>query len=213
MPLGPILLTVLLVLIYFGFLDRVLDRMRLTARQALFLSIAMLAGSLVEIGITTTLSVNLGGGVIPLGIVVYLLTTADEWYEPVRAVAAAAVTAGAVYLVGRWFPPGEPTELNLFFLDAQYLYGLVAGLTGYLAGRSRRSAFCAGVLGVFLADLAHWAWYALPSGQADLVVRIGGGGFQDTAVVAGVLGVVLAEVVGETREAISHAAAGDEDRG
>ena len=202
MPVGPILLTVLIVLIYFGLLQGVLDRMRLTTGQALLLALAMLLGSAVELDLGPGLSINLGGGVIPLGLVVWLLVTADEWFEPVRAVGAGLVTAGAVYLIGRFFPPGEPTELNLFFMDAQYLYGLVAGLVGYSAGRSRRSAFCAGVLGVILADLAHYAGYIMQGHQRDSVAMIGGGGFQDTAVVAGVLAVLLAELIGETREVL-----------
>lgn len=200
MPVGPILLTILIVLVYFGLLEGVLDRMRLTTRQALLLALTMLLGSAVEIDLAPGLTINLGGGVIPLGLVIWLLVTADEWYEPVRAVAAGLVTAGAVYMIGRFFPPGEPTELNLFFMDAQYLYGLVGGLVGYSAGRSRRSAFCAGVLGVILADLAHYAGYLTAAPQRDIVTMIGGGGFQDTAVVAGVLAVLLAELIGETRE-------------
>lgn len=205
-PIGPITLTILLVLIYFGLAERVLDRMRLTDRQALLLVGAMLVGSLFDIDLGPGLTVNLGGGVIPAGVALWLILTADRWYEGVRAVAAALVTATAVYLVGRLFPPGEPTELNLFSLDAQYLYGLTAGVVGYLAGRSRRSAFCAGVLGVMLADLAHWAGYVADGLRQDLIVHVGGGGFWDTTVVAGVLAVLVAELIGETREALGQAA-------
>jgi uncharacterized membrane protein len=209
MPVGPILLSILVVLIAFGFLERVLDRMRLTDRQALLLAVAMLLGSLVDFDVAPGLRINLGGGILPLGLVAWLLITADEWFEPVRAVAAAVVTAGAVYLIGQWFPPGEPTELNFFFLDAQYLYGLVAGATGYLAGRSRRAAFCAGVLGVTLADLAHYVTSRLGGMQQEVITQIGGGGFWDTTVVAGVLAVLLAEFIGETHEALEGGAVAD----
>lgn len=213
MPVGPILLTILLVLIYFGLLERVLDRMRLSHRAALLLTSGMLVGSLVEIPLAPGLSINLGGGVLPLGLVLYLLITADQWYEPVRALVATAVVAGTVHMISQYFPPGEPTELNLFFLDAQYLYGLTAGAVGYLAGRSRRTAFCAGVLGVLVADVTHYVRHVLIEAQPMLTTRIGGGGFQDTAVVAGVLAVLLAELVGETREALAsgaHPSPGDE---
>ncbi len=202
MPIGPILLTILVILIYFGLLDRVLDRMRLTDRQALLFASLMLLGSAVEFDVAPGLTVNLGGGILPVGLAVWLMWTADRWYEPIRAAAAGLVTATTIYLIGRWFPPGEPTELNLFFMDAQYLYGLVGGLVGYAAGRSRRSAFCAGVLGVVLSDIAHYIAHAAWGLQGDVLIRIGGGGFQDTAVVAGVLAVFLAEVIGETREAL-----------
>lgn len=202
MPVGPILLTILLVLVYFGLAERVLDRMRLTDRQALLILGAMLLGSFIAIDVAPGLSINLGGGVIPVGVATYLIVTADEWQESARAVAAAAVAAGAVYLVGVLFPPGEPTELNLFLLDAQYLYGLAGGLAGYLAGRSRRSAFCAGILGVAISDVAHYLVYARDLTRTDIAVVIGGGGFWDTMMMAGVLAVLLAELIGETREAV-----------
>lgn len=213
MPIGPILLTILLVLIYFGFLERVLDRMRLTGRQALAMVAAMLLGSFFTFTLAPGLGINLGGGILPLALVAYLLITADQWFEPVRAILAGIVTAGAVFMIGRWFPPDQPTELNLFFLDAQYLYGLVAGIVGYLAGRSRRSAFCAGVLGVTIADVAHYVGARL-SGihQTGVATVIGGGGFWDTTVVAGVLGVLLAEFIGETSEAIQGGSAAAEGR-
>ena len=204
MPVGPILLTVLLILIYFGLVERVLDRMRLTDRQALLTVAAMLAGSLVDIRLAPGLSINLGGGIIPLGVAIYLIVTADRWYESVRAAGSGALTAAAVYLVGIWFPPGEPTELNLFFMDAQYLYGVVAGLVGYVAGRSRRSAFCGGVLGVALSDLAHYNSYVREGLRQDVAVAIGGGGMWDTMVMAGVIAVLLAELIGESRELLAR---------
>ena len=44
-----LLLIVLLVLIYLGFLERVLERMRLSRTQAIFILLAMLLGGLPEI--------------------------------------------------------------------------------------------------------------------------------------------------------------------
>jgi uncharacterized membrane protein len=205
MPVGPILLTILLVLIYFGLAERVLDRMRLTDRQALLIIIAMLVGSLIDVDLAPGLSINLGGGLIPIGVATYLIVTADHWYESVGALAAATVAAGSVYLIGRFFPPGEPTELNLFFLDAQYLYGLAGGLAGYMAGRSRRSAFCAGVLGVAIADVVQYLSFVRDGTRQGIAVAIGGGGIWDTMMIAGVLAVLLAELVGETREAVHRA--------
>jgi uncharacterized membrane protein len=208
MPIGPILLTLLLVMIYFGLLERVLDRMRLTDRQALLIVGAMLVGSMIDIDLAPGLSINVGGGLIPLGVVTYLIVTADRWVESVRALAGGVITGATVYLVGRFFPPGQPTELNLFWLDAQYLYGLIGGLVAYTASRSRRSAFCAGVLGVILSDVAHYFRYVRGGARQEIAVAIGGGGFWDTAVVAGVLAVLLAELIGETVEALQGDARG-----
>ncbi|MBT9176191.1 MAG: hypothetical protein DDT20_00504 [Firmicutes bacterium] len=40
-------------------------------------------------------------------------------------------------------------------LDPIYMFALIAGITAYLLGRSRRGSFIAGVLGVVLNDLIY----------------------------------------------------------
>jgi uncharacterized membrane protein len=200
LPVGPILLTILLVLIATGWLDRPLARMGVTVRRALLAVGAMLLLSAVELDLAPGLSINVGGGVLPLGLCTYLLVTGDDWMESARTAGAVVVTAASVYLVGRFFPPGLPTELNLFWLDAQYLYGFVGGLVGVTAGRSRRAAFCAAVTGVMLADLVHYLRYGLDDARPVGHVTMGGSGFWDTALVAGLLATVLAEWVREPRE-------------
>ncbi|MDF2630265.1 MAG: hypothetical protein K0R39_4096 [Symbiobacteriaceae bacterium] len=201
LPVGPILLTILLVMICFGLVDGVLGRMGVNSRQAGLMVAAMLAGLAFDIDLAPGLSVNVGGGVVPMGVALYLTLTAGSWEDSARALGAVLATAGAVYLVGRWFPPGEPTELNLFLMDAQYLYGLTGGLVGFTAGRARRPAFAAGVLGVLLADLTHYLGYLRDGLRLDLLVHLGGGGFWATTMMAGALALLVAEFVGETREA------------
>lgn len=197
MPVGPILMMILLVLIGGGFLDGALHRLGLSVRSGLLLTFAMLLGSAVEIPLGPHLTVNLGGALIPLAFALYLLVKADQWYEPVRAIAGAGASAAVVFVLGRWFPPGQPTELNLFYLDAQYLFGVTGAIMGYLSGGSRRSAWVAAVGGVMLADLGHylglWPTHLAPAG----VIPLGGGGFQGTAAVAGILAVALAEWIGD----------------
>jgi len=198
-PLGTILLAVVGILVYFGLAHRVLDRMRLTDRAALGFIIAMILGSFVNVTLVSNpeLVVNLGGAVIPLIIVVYLVVTADEAREKTRAIIAAIVTGGAVYALSKVINPEEQTML----LDPTYIYSVTAGLVGYLAGRSRRSAFIAGTAGIIIADLALWT---------ELMIRrlpgrawLGGAGAMDATVIAGLLAVLLAEVVGETREKLA----------
>ena len=65
--LGLLSLLIVTILIYLGFLHRVLDRMRLTKLQALAILLSMLvAGFLPNIHIYAGLSVNIGGALIPL---------------------------------------------------------------------------------------------------------------------------------------------------
>lgn len=91
-----------------------------------------------------------------------------------------------------------PSEPETIMIDPNYVYGIIAGIIGYLFGRSRRASFIAGVLGVILADLGQWVENLFRGIPARL--RLGGAGAVDAVVIAGFLGVLLAEVIGEFRE-------------
>jgi hypothetical protein len=83
-------------------------------------------------------------------------------------------------------------------MDVTYFYAIVSGLVAYLAGRSRRSAFIAGTMGIIIGDFVHLfqLYYGGIPGRAD----IGGAGAFDATVIAGIVAVMIAELVGETRE-------------
>ena len=83
-------------------------------------------------------------------------------------------------------------------IDPLYLYGFLGGLVAYLLGRSRRGAFICGVLGVLWADIA----VALINRFNGIEQRltIGGAGVFDAMIISGLLGVVLAELIGELLE-------------
>ena len=193
------ILTVIAVLIFSGVLQRVLDRMHLRDRTALLLVGLMLAGTLLPNITIGMVSVNIGGAVIPLGVCAWLITKADTLCEKRSALLGAAVTAAAVWALSA-FLPDEP---EVMFMDPNLLYGLAAGAVAYVLGRSRRGAFFAGVTGVLLADAAVAVinrWKGI-----DQQLVLGGAGIADAAVMAGVFGVLLAELVGETAERIACA--------
>ncbi len=145
MSIGLILLIVTGLLVVFGVGERALDRLRLTDRQAL-LCIALIIGLgfVPDIPLGKNVTVNLGGCVLPVLLCAYLFIKAGTWMERGRAIAATLVTATAVYIIGR-YTANEPETITF---DPNYLYGIAAGVIPYLFGRSRRSAFIAGVLGV-----------------------------------------------------------------
>ena len=89
-----------------------------------------------------------------MGLVAYLLIRADTARERVRALLAALVTGGDIYGVSQ-FTDFEPSSPYLF-IDPLWLFSIVAGIVGYLSGRSRRASFIAGVLGLFVVDLIHF---------------------------------------------------------
>lgn len=201
-PIGNVVLVILGVSVYFGLLHGVLDRMRLTDRAALAAIVAIIVGSFFTVPVirgANELSINVGGALVPVALAIYLIVTADQVGERIRAAVAAALTGAAVFAIGKVVPVDEP---GVGFIDPLYIHALFAGTVGYLSGRSRRAAFVAGSLGTVLADIAHYLEVSA-RGLIRTRTALGGAGAFDVTVVAAVLAVALAELVGETREFLS----------
>lgn len=194
-PFGLIALVVVSILIYFGVAHRVLDRLRLSDKAALAVIAAIIVGSFIDIPITSRITINLGG-IIAVGLAVYILIGAGTALEKIRAIIAAAVTALVLFLAGR-FLGAQPEQI---FIDPIYIYPLTAGIVGYLAGRSRRGAFFAAVFGVLALDVGQYIY--LVTNNVRGTVAIGGAGAFDSLILAGLLAVFLAELIGETLERI-----------
>lgn len=192
------LLILLLALLYLGALERVLERMRLSGKQALLLLFAMLIGGLLPpVTLAKGMKVNIGGVFIPLALVLYLLITADEPNEKYRALLAAGVT-GLLIRTAAFLLPGNP-GIGHFDLDPLFLPPLIAAFVAYLLGRSRRASFIGAFLGVLSGEL--WAWSEnLRRGLGAQTFTLGGGGVWGAALLAGVSAVLLAELIGEIRE-------------
>lgn len=202
LPFGMIILIVVSILVYFGLAQRLLDRMRLSDKSALAIIAALIVGSFIDIPImrgNMQVSVNVGGALVPIGLAFYLLGRAGTGWERGRALLATGATAGIIYFVGGYLMgSGDPQGGRVQVLDPIYVYPLVAGTTAYLLGRSRRAAFVAATLGVLALDVIHWVWLAMTGTPGN--VNIGGAGAFDAIVVSGLVAVLLAEVVGESRE-------------
>ncbi|MDD3852318.1 MAG: DUF1614 domain-containing protein [Syntrophomonadaceae bacterium] len=195
-PFGLIALLVVSILIYFGIAHRVLDRLHLSDRGALGVIALIIVGSFIDVPLGARVTINLGG-VVAVGLAVYVWIKAGTAKEKTRAIIAAIVTGLALYLAGR-FLGAEPEQI---FVDPIYIYPLVAGIVGYLAGRSRRGAFFAAVMGVLALDVGQ-LYYLLTTGVRG-AVYVGGAGAFDSLILAGILAVVLAEVIGESLERIA----------
>lgn len=198
MSVGMIVLTALAVLIFFGVLQRVLDRMHLTDRQALAIAAAMLVGTLIPNIDLGPVALNIGGAVIPLGVCVFLFIKADTELEVWRTVLGSFLTGAAVFGLSLALP-SEPEQLAV---EPMWLYALCGGLLAWLLGRSRRGAFICGVLGVMLADTAT-AFVNWSRGIHQQLV-LGGAGAADAIVVSGVLAVLICELVGEIVERLAR---------
>jgi uncharacterized membrane protein len=199
LPIGMLVLVIASILIYFGLAQRLLDRMRLSDKTALAVIAALIVGSFIDIPLSRgniQASINVGGALVPIGLAVYLLVTAGTTKEWVRALGASVVTGAVVYYLGHFLMKGDPGDRTV--IDPLYVYPLVGGTIAYLVGRSRRAAFVAATMGVLSLDLIHWFW--LISTRTPGTVNIGGAGAFDSIVIAGLVAILLAEVIGETRE-------------
>lgn len=194
MSIGMILLTITAVLVFFGVAQRVLDKLRLSDRAALLLIALMFFGTLIPNIAIGAVSLSVGGALIPFGVCIYLLVRAGTWKERLRAILGSLISAGIIYALSVYMPD-EPENI---IIDPMYLYGIVGGVVAYVLGRSRRGAFICGVLGVMLADIAvavvNW------SNGIDQALVLGGAGIFDAMMISGILGVVLAEFIGELIE-------------
>ena len=195
MTIGMILLIVVAILILLGVGQRILDRLRLNDKLALmFIALIIVLGFVPDIRVSRVFAFNLGGAVIPLALCVYLFIKADTAWERWRCILASLATGAAIFAIGR-FSPDEPEAITV---DPIILYGLAAGLIAYLFGRSRRCAFIAGVIGMMLSNTANAVYVWSKGVEQDFV--LGGAGAFDGIVVAGLAGVLLAELLGEIIE-------------
>lgn len=197
MSLGIILLVLATLAILFGLAQQVLDRLYLNDKQAIVVIVAMVIGSFINIPLyrgTPAVSVNVGGGLIPLGLAIYVLSRAGTSRERIRGILGALISGAVLFGVSKIYK----FDTNTGFLDPKYLWGILAGLIAYVIGRSRRLAFIGGVLGVLLADIGHV--FQTFTQRIPAPTIIGGGGIFDSMVIAALIGVLLAELIGESRE-------------
>ncbi|MDT3700075.1 MAG: DUF1614 domain-containing protein [Thermincola sp.] len=199
-PLGIITLLIVSALVYFGLAHRILDRLRITDKAALGILAAMIVGSFIDIPIARgriNASINLGGAVIPVALAIYVLSKAGTGKEWFRAILASGITGVVIYYIGSVLMSGNPGGA-FDFLDPIWVYPIIGGLVAYIAGRSRRSAFIAATVGVLLLDIFNLVY--LMTTRTPGRVDVGGAGAFDSIVLAGIVAVLLAEVIGETRE-------------
>lgn len=197
MSIGLLLLIGAGILILLGVAQQVLDRLYLNDKQALVVLAAMVVGSFIDIPLfrgDPPVSINLGGAIIPLGLSIYVLYRAGTAKETNRGIIGSFLVGALIYGVSKVYD----FDTDVGFIEPQYLWGILAGITAYLIGRSRRLAFISATVGIILSDVAHAIEATITGRYAP--TEIGGAGVLDTVVLAAFIGVILAEIIGESRE-------------
>lgn len=211
MTLGIVLLAAVVLLTFLGLTHRVFDRLHLSDAAALVFIGLLIAGSFVNVTLVRRpidLSVNLGG-LVPIALAIYVLVKANSATETWRAILATIITTAALFATVRYLIPGFGHGRDV--LDPLYIYGIEGGIIAYIAAsRSRRASFVAATLGTTLLQVVHLAELLIR--RSPGTVAIGGAGAFDAIVIAGILAVLLAELVGESRERLGGGHKEHEDR-
>jgi len=197
MSLGLIILLIVGVLIFFGAAQRVLDRLYLSDNTALFVIAAIIAGSFFSLPVTKDplIKVNIGGALIPVILVIYILSKTGTAKEIYRTIIATVFTSGAIFAVTVIFRNfGEGRDI----IDPMYIFALTGGIFAYIFGRTRRGAFIAGTMGYIGYEFVNI--FKLLTGRINTEIRLGGAGVFDSIVISGIFAVLLVEIIGETRE-------------
>ena len=168
MPAGVILLLLIAVLIYFGLLQRVLDRMHMTDIMAIIFIGAMVVGSFTEHSSWNPSihkyrrwhhSDNFSR-----------LSYCHFRYQCGKSQVYNSLynNGAAVYIAGKLLP----AEPGTMIIDPIIAFAVLAGVIAYVFGRSRRGAFIAGTLGIIISDIVS----ALGVTARPIGTTIGGAG-------------------------------------
>ena len=191
------ILTIFILLVMFGAGQRVLDNLRLTDRQALWIMLAIVVGILIPpIYIGEYFAFSIGGFLIPFALCVYLLVKVGWSRDLLRATIGIVLVAGAVIGI-EWLIPAEPETMTI---DPNFIFGLVAGLLAYIMGRSRRNAFISAVLRLTIAEVIQF--FINQAKGTPTVLGLGVGGAFDAIIISALLAVALAEFIGRAYEKV-----------
>jgi len=210
------LLIMLLVMLFVGAIGEVFQVLGFPSWAAVLLLVGVLLGSFINVPVwtvkgqqervsydtsrfpfrpvkhveegTTTINLNLGGAVIPIGISLYLLTRLPAGLY-LHVMAATIVVALVCYKLAR---PVKGTGIAMPALIPPVLASLLALLIAP-AGEAAVIAFVSGVIGVLIgADLLNLPRLADIGAHA---ASIGGAGTFDGIFLTGILSVVLVAIL------------------
>lgn len=196
MSVSLVILSILILLVMFGAGQRILDSLRLNDKWALGILIAICIGIVIPpIWIGPYFCFSIGGFLIPLALVVYLLISCGWSRDLLRAVIG-TILVGAIIYGLEWLLPADPEEM---VIDNTYIYGVVAGIVAYALGRSRRNAFVCALLGLTLAQLVQWIVNSATG--VPTILGLGVGGAFGAYIVSIVISVAVSEFIGRCFEA------------
>lgn len=198
MSFSLVVISILIIALICGAGQKVLDKMRMNDKWALAILVSIAVGIIIPpVYIGKNFAFSIGGFLIPFAVCVYLMIRTGLSMDLFRAFIGSVVTAGLILLIQYLMPSKTPEDI---VIDNTWLYGIVAGVTAYILGRSRRNAFICSVLGIFLASIIQFVInYNL---GALTPLKLGLAGAFDTVILSTLIAVGLSEAMGKTFEAV-----------
>ena len=171
MPVGGIILLAAAALVFLGFAHRILDRMHLTDGQAIVVLILMAVLSLVNVTVSRAnprVILNIGGIVVPIGLVIYVLVRATA-AEKARSLLTAVATGAVLYGISKTFDFEEGQQI----IAPIYLWGLSLACWAWERGledciRHRHTRRVALDIALHRGDSAHCQQPSTSAAQASL---------------------------------------------
>ena len=194
MYVGLIILGAFIILTIFGVFRLLLAKWEISEPLAVFVSLLMFGGALINpVNVGGAFVFSIGGFLIPFLVCIALLARA-EGYEIARTLVT-AILIGVVSAIIRFY---FPLEHYMVAIDSGLFVGIIAGGIAFLISRSRRGAFVSAALGVMFTNAFLFLYYLMQGLEYPIVVGVGA---QFSAiVVAAVSAAITAEVAGEALE-------------
>lgn len=190
------ILSALIILLMFGAGQRILDQMRLNDKQAILVLVSIVIGLIIPpIYIGKYFCFSIGGFLIPFIICLYMLFSAGFSRDLLRACIGTIIVGGIIYGL-MWLLPSKTETQDI--IDPTFVFGIIAGITAYILGRSRRNAFICSIFGITLALLIDFivSW----SLGTKTTLGLGVGGPFGTMVISTIISVGLCEFLGRAFE-------------
>jgi len=189
MTIGLIILGVVSILTFFGLMERFFIKLGIKSWIALILVVGLVVGAVVPaIRFSENFSINIGGFIAPLTVMVVLLSIAKNRSEAFRAVVSCLAVA-AVAVATRMLL----TPLNAsLILAASLIVGFVGGAAAFLSGHTRVATVSSAIGGIVLGDLIIGLIRFFAGGEA---ISLGTQGVFDSIIIATVFGLLLCEAI------------------
>ena len=186
--IGLILLAALAVAVFFGLGERFFRKIGLPDWLAFVLVLALVIGALVPEISLGGITINVGGFLVPLGLLAILFSRTKSKQCVLRSFLAILAVAGmtvATRLLIRAETPG-------LIVVTSAVTGALAGISAYLAGKERVAVLIGAIGGIVLGDIVNNMILRFVFYQP---IELGSHGIFDSIILAAVLGIVLTEAI------------------